>query len=340
MKAINQTAGFLLVQSQLGESAGEAIATLDLDPLLPGDGGVGVNRAVLAAALNVILFRDLLARVPSAAAYVAERRAAGERIRCDHGALRTIRFPDRPTGALPGGELAFTRILQPLGYRLAGIYPLPRLRMTGRAYRHVDVPELMPQFFLSELHVDQFDAGFAVAADAVFSTSRDPLGDQTRAALGRLAAGESLAPAMATNALAYLVDAFGRLHPTPHLADYEALIQRSAEAGWIATEGNAFNHATDRVASVEAVAAAERAIGRPIKERIEVSASGRVRQTAHHAAMVSRPFVDAAGNTVFRDVPGSFYEFISRDIDPATGRLDLGFDSGNATAIFAMTRPA
>ncbi|WP_380802931.1 hypothetical protein [Sphingobium tyrosinilyticum] len=38
-----------------------------------------------------------------------------------------------------------------------------------------------------------------------------------------------------------------------------------------------------------------------------------------------------------REVPGSFYEFISRDVDPATGRLDLSFDAGNATGIFATT---
>ncbi|MFC4593621.1 hypothetical protein [Sphingobium sp. EP60837] len=36
-------------------------------------------------------------------------------------------------------------------------------------------------------------------------------------------------------------------------------------------------------------------------------------------------------------MPGSFYEFISRDVDPATGRLDLSFDAGNATGIFATT---
>ncbi|MDB5719182.1 MAG: hypothetical protein JWM38_2609, partial [Sphingomonas bacterium] len=68
----------------------------------------------------------------------------------------------------------------------------------------------------------------------------------------------------------------------------------------------------------------------------EVSASGRVRQSALLADPVERVF--AGGER--RSVPGSFYEFISRAVDPATGALDLGFDSGNATGIFAMTRPA
>jgi hypothetical protein len=42
-------------------------------------------------AMNAALFADLLERVPRPA-YVADRIAAGDRIRFDHGALRTIRF--------------------------------------------------------------------------------------------------------------------------------------------------------------------------------------------------------------------------------------------------------
>ena len=69
-----------------------------------------------------------------------------------------------------------------------------------------------------------------------------------------------------------------------------------------------------------------------------MSASGRVRQTAFRADWLKREFVDDAGATIALDVPGSFWEFISRDLDPATGQLDLAFDSSNATGIFAMTR--
>ncbi len=325
--------GTSLVRSQLGKAADVAIATLDLDALL-----AGAPQTTMAAALNVILFHDLVQRVPSASAYVTERRAKGERIRFDHGALRTIRFPDGPTGALPAGEQAFTRILTGLGYRLAGVYPLPRLRMTGRSYAHAAHPEKMPQFFLSELHVDRFDQPFAEAAARIFGSSRDPLGEATRAALARLDAGAALSTEEAASALSEIVEAFDRQHDIPTLADYEVLRAQSAEAAWIATEGNAFNHATDRVPDIEALAAAERASGRPIKDSIEVSGSGRVRQTAHRAATVRRPFRDAEGALIERDVPGSFYEFISRDVDPATGRLDLAFDAGNATGIFAMTR--
>src|SRR3546814_5906771 len=76
-----------------------------------------------------------------------------------------------------------------------------------------------------------------------------------------------------------VVSAFDRQHAYPDIADYELLLDRSAEAAWIATEGNAFNHATSRVPDVAAEAECQRASGRPIKDRVEISASGRVRQT-------------------------------------------------------------
>ena len=132
--------------------------------------------------------------------------------------------------------------------------------------------------------------------------------------------------------------AFGRHHPEPVLDDYQMLLADSAEAGWIATEGNAFNHATDRVADIEDLVRRLKAQEQPLKAEIETSANGRIRQTAFLADKVTRVFRLADGTTQVREVPGSFYEFIQRSVDPATGKLDLGFDSGNATGIFAVTQ--
>lgn len=329
-----------LTDAVLGrEAAGDVLAVLAIDPALAGREADGVSRAAFAMALNICLFDDLLARVPTAAAYVADVRGGGGRVCFDHGALRTILMPRGPTGALPGGEAAFRRILAPLGYERVGTYPLPALRMTGHAYAQADLPETIPQFFVSELHVDRFDDDFAAAAARVFGTSRDPLDAAAGAVLARFAAGGTVPFADAAAALPTLVGAFARQHAMPTLADYDALLAASAEAAWIATEGNAFNHATDRVPDVDALAARQKALGRPMKDRIEVSASGRVRQTAFRADPVLRAFVDADGGTVAREVPGSFYEFITRDTEPEGG-LDLKFDSGNATGIFAMTRAA
>jgi hypothetical protein len=332
-----------LVQSVLGvDAARDTLEILTLPPQLlrPQEASVGVSRAVFAMAMTAVLFHDLLARVPTGAAYVADVRASGGKVTFDHGALRTIRFADGPTGALPPGEQAFVRIFTALGYRLAGVYPLDRLGMTGRAYAQGDFPEAIPQFFLSELHVERFSPAFQAAAHRVFDPSRDPLDAATLATLEAFASHGTVPFEAAQRALPVVVAAFDRHHPEPALSDYELLLAESAEAAWIATEGCAFNHATDRVSDVDALAAAQRAQGRPIKEAVEVSGSGRVRQTAFKADPVLRGFRAEDGTRVERQVPGSFYEFISRDADPESAGLDLRFDASNAQGIFKMTAEA
>ena len=209
--------------------------------------------------------------------------------------------------------------------------------MTGYAWCHRDLPDSIAQFFVSELHVDRFDSDFAAAAARIFGTTRDALTAEAKAALSAFAAEGQVPLAQALAALPSLVAAFDRHHDVPNIADYQMLKAASAEAAWIATEGNAFNHGTDRVTDVEAVADTQRAAGRTMKDRIEVSGSGRVRQTAYRADWVERPFIDDGGARIMLTVPGSFYEFIDRAVDPASGKLDLKFDSGNAQGIFKMT---
>ncbi|QCI94674.1 2-oxoadipate dioxygenase/decarboxylase family protein [Novosphingobium sp. EMRT-2] len=338
---MHDTAIARLVEGLVGPAAAqETLARIAHLPETTGAPAGMASRLDFTWAMNAALFADLLERVPTGRAYVADRIAAGERIRFDHGALRTIRFPSSATGAMAGGIDAFRRILEPLGYRVAAVYPLPRLRMTGFAFRHLGDPENVPQFFVSELDVGQFDGAFGAAAHRVFDSSRDPLDDQAKAVLARFASEGTVPLADALPALRTILTAFGRQHAMPALADYETLLAQSAEAAWIATEGNSFNHVTDRVDDVDQVAAQQRALGRPIKDRVEVSANGRVRQTAFRADPVQRFFRDAQGRGVEREVPGSFYEFITRDREPLSRKLDLSFDSANATGIFTMTRAA
>jgi hypothetical protein len=329
----------------LAGAAGETRAAallevLTIDPALLRSNDEDVSRAQAAMVLGGLLFADLLERVPTGRAYVEDVREAGGRVVFDHGALRTVRFPKGPTGAQPGGREAFARLLEPLGYKEEGVYPLDRLKMTGYAYAQADLPESLPQYFVSELHVDRFSPAFAAAAGRVFGITKESLGPAARALLDALGATGRADMATAVAGLPELAAAFGRWHDVPGEADYETLLAESAEAAWIATEGSVFNHATDRVPDVAALAAAERAKGRPIKAEIEVSTSGRVRQTAFKADPVKRNFRRPDAALVERVVPGSFYEFITRDPLPAPedGRLlDLRFDSANAQGIFKMT---
>jgi hypothetical protein len=281
-------------------------------------------------------------RVPTGRAYVGECVAAGRKVVFDHGALRTVALAGM--GSLPAGHGGIGRILEPLGYRVASLYPLERLGMTGRAYTHEDLPEDLPQFFVSELHPQRFSAKFQAAVARITATSRDPLTSAHLQLLEELRVAGELPLGKATQLLPALAFCFGRHHGTPLLADYETLLAESAEMAWISTEGNAFNHATDRVPDLASVVVEQRRLARPLKDKIEVSGSGRVRQTAFRADIVTREFTGADGRTVTRNVPGSFYEFIQRELmkDELSGtrRLDLAFDSGNAQGIFKMTAAA
>lgn len=299
------------------------------------------SRAVIAQALNMLLFEDLVARVPAAAAYVDRCLASGDTIFHDHGAVRTVDLANM--GTLPRGAETIVRLLKPLGYELRGTYPLERLRMTGRSYAQADFPEDIAQFFISELHVSRFPPesapGFATAARDVTAGSLDPLTPAAATLLDRLAATGALPISDAIALLPALLACFARQHPIPTLADYETLLAHSYEMAWIATEGNAFNHATDRVPDVECLSAEQKSLGQPMKDKVEVSGSGRVRQTAFHAARVLRDLRLPDGTVAQLEVPGSFLEFIARDYLPSeqTKSLDLSFDPANAQAIFKMT---
>lgn len=302
--------------------------------------GNEVPRAVLAQAMNLVLFADLLERVPAGRQRVAEVARAGKLVRFDHGALRTVASN---RSELPGGHRAFSRILEPLGFAVEGTYPLPRIRMLGRAFTHRDHPEDIAQFFVSELELGEFSPRFRVAAERVVTTSRDPLPSSAVGLLAKLARDKALPYDEARTLLPQLTACFARQHQVPALADYRILLEESAEMAWIATEGNTFNHVTERVSDIAGLSAEQHRLRRPMKAQVEISRSGRVRQTAYFAASVERTFRLDNGEQTTLAVPGSFYEFIQRDeIVSAQGqrRLDLTFDSSNAQGIFKMTAAA
>ncbi len=311
------------------------LSLLEIHPKILSEEGETCSRALVSQVLNISLLLDLLNRVPTANGYVSDLGESGEKLVFDHGALRTVDLPQM--GDLPSGEGAITRVLKPMGYVLAGTYPLKKLKMTGRAYKHEDYPESLPQFFVSELHVSEFSRKFQDAVRRITSHSKDPLEPQIIDALAHLAKEGSLSFEDSVQVLRAVARCFSRHHPPPTLRDYETLLAESAEMAWIATEGNAFNHATNRVASLEAVVQEQILKGRNIKESIEVSSSGRVRQTAFKADRVLRIFSDDSQRAVLREVPGSFFEFIERGVRQDSNALDLSFDSSNAQGIFKMT---
>lgn len=292
-----------------------------------------VSRGEIALALAGLLFEDVQRRVPMARAYVEDAVHQGRSLVFDHGALRTVAAP---SGALPQGSAAFSRFLEPLGYERVGTYDLTRIGMTGYAYVHADLPESIPQYFVSELYPERFSPEFQGAVQRVVGSSRDPLSERSSLILAELVEAGHVEFDDARSLIADLVACFDRQHQEPSLNDYETLLSESAEMAWISTEGNAFNHATDRVEDVFLVSDQQKTLGRPMKESVEVSANGNVMQTAFRAATTQRLFRADEGHMVVRDVPGSFHEMITRKSLP-NGSIDLTFDTGNATSIFKMT---
>lgn len=329
-----------VVESTIGTGRSDRLfRILEIAPALLNEEGGSISRAGIAQALNMLLFEDLLERVPAAKTYASDCKLAGRKIMHDHGAVRTVALEGM--GSLPAGQEAITRVLRPLGYALNGAYPLERLKMTGRSHAQVEFPEEIAQFFISELHPERFSPEFRQAVKNVTETSIDPVTPEATALLAELDSARSLPVEKAAKLLPLLVRCFARQHKEAYICDYETLLKESPEMAWISTEGNAFNHATDRVPDVDKLAVEQKALGQPMKPTVETSQSGRVRQTAFLAARVKRWFRTASGDPIEKEVAGSFYEFITRMPLPeekdGKQALDLSFDSSNATAIFKMT---
>ncbi len=336
---MKSSALYQLLAYVIGENEAESVVSKVFvdDRILQRPLRGNVDRATIAQGLCLNLFFDLLRRVPSARQYVNEFVEAEQKIVFDHGAVRTVRLDGM--GGLPSGNEAILRLLRPLGFVQRDIYPLPALRMVGHSYAHSEFPETMPQFFISEISLDSFSDRFKETAARVFATSRDPLTPELRLALETLEAKGSLPFHDAANVVLFGTRCFDRQHELPSEEDYLALGAESVEMAWISSEGNAFNHATDRVSDLTTLHVRLRDAGYRIKPDIEVSKNGRVRQTALLADPVTRRFKDANGGPRDLRVPGSFYEFIERGSYSENGesRLDLSFDSNNATGIFRMT---
>ena len=291
-------------------------------------------RAIIAQALNLLLFAELLINVPEGKAYVMDKTAAKQKISFDHGALRTVCFDNQ---ALPKGHLAFARIFKPLGFKVVGEYPLEKLHMCGFVYCHEDYPEHLAQFFVSELYPESFSSEFQVALNRTLSSTTDPLDSESVLSLNELEEQKTLNLTKTLRLLPTLVSCFKRQHDIPSLKDYETFLDESAEMAWIATEGNAFNHATDRVPDLVALQKEQQNLGCPIKPKIEFASHAKVKQTAYRATTVQRRFTISNGDIIEQPVPGSFFEFIERG-NLEDGRLDLRFDSRNAQGIFKMTQ--
>ena len=301
-----------LLEGTVGARRTEALAGLvDIHPALLTPRTGPVPRGVLAMAMDLLLFEDLLRRVPASALYVQQQVREGRKIVYDHGALRTVLAP---SGALPQGHLAFARILEPLGYQVNGIYPLelpghdrPGLRPSGPARGHPPVlRERAPSRAVLRRPSRRSRPGSCASA-------KDPLPCLDPADPGRAAVPPGTLPTnrRGGSCPTWWPASTGSMRRPPWPTTRPSW--RKAPR-WPGSPRRGTPSTTPRTGyrTWWRCPAAQKALGRPMKDEVEVSTSGRVLQTAYKAAQVERAFVEPDGRLVLRTVPGSFFEFITR----------------------------
>ena len=125
---------------------------------------IGIGGFQRGRKLNLHLLAGLLERVPSGRAYMDDLEEAGRKLVFDHGAMRTVAMENM--GTLPAGLAAISRVLEPLGYHATNLYPMARLKMTGRSFTHRDLPLIDgADVRLTNGAVDRVHADLTRAAD-------------------------------------------------------------------------------------------------------------------------------------------------------------------------------
>ncbi|AXY41864.1 DUF1338 domain-containing protein [Halomonas sp. JS92-SW72] len=254
------------------------------------------------------LWDDYTAMTPQARqihdAFVAE----GETIVNDHVAFRTF---DRGPASLE----ALEPHLLALGYTRFAPYDFREKKL--RAYGYLPPADDLPRVFLSELKCSELSAEAQAIIDGLVAQI-DP---------ARVASPEVLWA--------------GRLWASPSVAQYQALMNESEYAAWLAIIGLRANHFTisvnhfRRFDSVEKVLAKVESLGLAINAsggRVKGSTEVLLEQGATRADR--QPFTFAGGQVM--EIPTCYYEFARRYPD-ADGHLYQGFVAASADKIFEST---
>ncbi len=252
-----------------------------------------------------LLWSDFLDHAPSAAG-IHDLLGGGEAIVNDHIALRTF--------ALPGlGLAALHPLIAAMGFELGDEYRFVAKKLKARYYRHPE-PSI-PKIFISELCLEE-------------CSSR--LRETVVALCEQVAAMPADGPGFLASGRPWSLD----------FATYQALLEESEYAGWLAAHGFRANHFTvsvnalpgyDSLAAVnEALNAAGYALNTSGGE-IKGSAEVLLEQSSTLADRVPVRFADGE-----HTIPGCFYEF-ARRYPQADGTLYPGFVEANADRIFEST---
>jgi hypothetical protein len=293
------------------------------------------------------LWEDYSRRVPYARTYQQTIEAAGGKPSNDHIAFRSLRLTvDTPNGKIELGIPYIGRIVEALGYKVAGEYEFPEQQLYALHYQHPKQDEFdLPKLFVSELLVDALPEKIAnaiaqtVASGHFFNSptfNQEIESASTETELDRIAT--------------QLQGVFTRPWEPPLLSVVEAVNQVTQYGAWVLLHGYAVNHftgyvnrqQTPRYPDIASTAKALAELGIPMKAEIEGSVSTGLQQTATQAA-IENVLVrdDNSGELVEIPWTYAYYEIAQRhQIEVAPGAIALfeGFLSSQAKNLFEMTR--
>ena len=281
------------------------------------------NRAQIAQAVTKALGLQVVKRSEDCAAWVVKETENNytQGVKTDHLAGRTL---DRT-------QLHNT--LDALGYEAQEVFEFKKLGLYGGGYQHKDFPQTLPLFFLSN-----WDAKLAGADEVIAGNIKHYLQTSVFAEKGEL---EYLQTALkergkldlrgASRLVELTAKAFTNHIPKIDEQLYEKIVADGYDTlGWILTNGQQINHLAVSSNDLPAdIAAVQDLIPDAKALPQQNSESGLLSQTA----LVARPFPYTFSNGRVRMVPGAFLEFAQRRGNPPY----LGFNIGNATAIFNFT---
>lgn len=270
---------------------------------MPGEYQLQVTRQLLQD-----LWQHYAAITPDAPLVHELLRRRGETFSNDHVALRTF---DRPAVGIDRLSAPFVS----QGYVASGDYRFEHKRLVARSFRHPSGQ--LPRLFISALRFEDFPERVAQLADALIA--------QVPA---DLPAEQLLVSAPTWGAISF--------------ADYSYLAGLSEYAAWVAAFGIRVNHFTvhfndlrsfDQLADLNAFVEAEgfELNGDPLKIQ------GGPKQLLEQSSTVARMIPWHFANGEEHAIPGGYYEFARRYVDPSSGSLFDGFVTASADRIFEST---
>ncbi|MEM9271799.1 MAG: DUF1338 domain-containing protein [Cyanobacteria bacterium P01_F01_bin.143] len=303
-----------------------------------------MNSPHLALELWAQLWEIYRQRVPYARIYETMIQDAGGIVANDHIAFRSLRLMvDAPSGSINLGIPYLEKIVEWLGYEVAGEYEFGDRNLYACHYRHPAQDELdLPKLFISELIVEQLPPLIISAIqDTVRSGSFFDLSALQQSSLKLEKDYQKIAQA--------LVPVFTRPWLPPKRTVVEAVNEVSQYGAWVLLHGYGVNHFTAYInrqntpiyPDIETTAQALASQGVPMKDRLEGSQASGLKQTATRAVMEPVTVLNEQGNSEQMSWSYAYYELSQRYfIENKTGEKSIfeGFIAPQAQNLFDMTK--